>query len=259
MTNLTTVLGADYSPEYLQTQAVPLAQQLKETGIVMLPRFLNPTGLNALQKECQQLKVQAYTSQSSYNVYVQPDDPNFGPDSARNRRCKTTKRCVPNDRIPSDSVLRTVYDAPEFRNFIAQLVGAKGLFPYDDTLSSININYYDPGDALEWHFDNSDFTITLLAQTCRKGGVYEYCTDMRYTQDGEENYPLVEQILAGQVKPEQAFVNAGDLMIFRGNKSLHRVTPIEEGNRILITFNFNDRPGVALSEESRKTFFGRTK
>ena len=49
------------------------------------------------------------------------------------------------------------------------------------------------------------------------------------------------------------------LMIFKGNKSIHQVTAVEEGERILVTFNYNEESGVSLSEQSRKTFFGRIK
>jgi predicted 2-oxoglutarate/Fe(II)-dependent dioxygenase YbiX len=59
------------------------------------------------------------------------------------------------------------------------------------------------------------------------------------------------------VEPETQKAFAGDLMVFRGNKSLHQVTEVLEGERILITFNYNTKEGVSLSEKSRKTFFGR--
>ena len=49
------------------------------------------------------------------------------------------------------------------------------------------------------------------------------------------------------------------LMIFKGNKSIHQVTAVEEGERILVTFNYNESEGIPLSEQSRKTFFGRIK
>ena len=49
------------------------------------------------------------------------------------------------------------------------------------------------------------------------------------------------------------------LMIFKGNKSIHQVTAVEEGERILVTFNYNEAEGIPLSEQSRKTFFGRIK
>ncbi len=87
--------------------------------------------------------------------------------------------------------------------------------------------------------------------------MYQYFTDIRYKKDGTENYQLVEDILDNKILPNIQAACEGDLMIFKGNKSLHRVTDILDGERILVTFNFNNQKGLSLSEQSRKTFFGR--
>ena len=81
---------------------------------------------------------------------------------------------------------------------------------------------------------------------------------MRYKND-KEDYDLVEKILDKKVKGTRVNSLEGDLMIFKGNKSIHQVTAVEEGERILVTFNYNEESGVSLSEQSRKTFFGRIK
>jgi predicted 2-oxoglutarate/Fe(II)-dependent dioxygenase YbiX len=81
---------------------------------------------------------------------------------------------------------------------------------------------------------------------------------MRYKND-KEDYDLVEKILDKKVKGTRVNSIEGDLMIFKGNKSIHQVTAVEEGERILVTFNYNEESGVSLSEQSRKTFFGRIK
>ena len=96
-----------------------------------------------------------------------------------------------------------------------------------------------------------------VIKNCKKGGTYQYFTDMRYNQDGSENYHLVEDILDNKISPNLQSAFEGDLMIFKGNKSLHRVTRVIEGERILVTFNYNTQKGIPLSEQSRKTFFGR--
>jgi len=81
---------------------------------------------------------------------------------------------------------------------------------------------------------------------------------MRYKND-KEDYDLVEKILDKKVKGTRVNSIEGDLMIFKGNKSIHQVTAVEEGERILVTFNYNEESGVSLSEQSRRTFFGRIK
>ena len=65
----------------------------------------------------------------------------------------------------------------------------------------------------------------------------------------------IESILDENTVAETQKAQAGDLMVFRGNKSLHQVTEVIEGERILITFNYNTKKGISLSEESRRTFF----
>jgi len=62
---------------------------------------------------------------------------------------------------------------------------------------------------------------------------------MRYKND-KEDYDLVEKILDKKVKGTRVNSIEGDLMIFKGNKSIHQVTAVEEGERILVTFNYNE-------------------
>ena len=81
---------------------------------------------------------------------------------------------------------------------------------------------------------------------------------MRYDKEGNENYKLVEDVLNEKISPNVQSAYEGDLMIFKGNKSLHRVTQVNKGERILVTFNYNNKKGLPLSEQSRMTFFGRT-
>jgi alkylated DNA repair dioxygenase AlkB len=252
------VVGDRYNAEYFRDEAEELGQELRREGIVIMNDFLSEKALRALQREAALLKPKAYRSRSAYNLYVKPADPAFPQDSPRNRMFQTTKGCIPDDMVPEASLLRFIYDSPVIRDFLQRLLGVETLYPYADALSSININYYDVGDALEWHFDNADFAITLLVKRPTKGGAYQYFTDMRY-RNGEEDYERVRKCIDGEIPPQEQSLREGGLMIFRGNQSLHRVTKVEEGERVLITFNFNTTFDTSLSEKSRQTFFGRTK
>ena len=255
--DLKSILGEKYNDSFFE-QASSLSNVLNNEGILVFDSFISPKGLIKLQKEAAELKPNSYKSSSEYNVYVSDYDDKFPPESPRNRIMSTTKKCIPNDLIPKDSILQRLYDSSFLKSFFCDLLGKDNLYPYQDSLSSININYYDKGDALGWHFDNSDFTITLLVKNCTKGGVYEFFNDMRY-KDGKEDYDFVEKILDNEVSGTKVESLEGDLMIFKGNKSIHQVTAVEEGERILVTFNYNEKKGVSLSEQSRKTFFGRIK
>jgi len=255
--DLKSILGEKYKDRFFE-QASSFSNVLYKEGILVFDSFINHTGLIKLKKEAAELKPNSYKSSSEYNVYVSDYDDKFSPESPRNRIMSTTKKCIPNDLISEDSILQRLYDSRFLKDFFCELLDKENLYPYEDSLSSININYYDKGDALGWHFDNSDFTITLLVKNCTKGGVYEFFNNMRY-KDGKEDYDFVEKILDNEVSGIKVDSLEGDLMIFKGNKSIHQVTAVEEGERILVTFNYNEKMGVSLSEKSRKTFFGRVK
>ena len=256
-TYLKTMLGDQYD-EYFFRKGSKYSKILEKDGILIFNSFINNKALISLKKEAADLKDLSYKSASEYNVYVSEHDDSFPDNSPRNRIMSTSKKCVPNDLIPNNSILQTLYDSKIIRSFFMDLLNKKDLFPYSDTLSSININYYDEGDSLGWHFDNSDFTITLLIKNCNKGGIYEFFNDIRY-KDGKEDYTFIEKILDNKVTGTKVDSFEGDLMIFKGNKSIHQVTAVEEGERILVTFNYDEVEGIPLSEQSRKTFFGRIK
>jgi len=255
--NLKAILGEKYNDEFF-SNGDKYSEILESEGILIFNSFISNNGLAILQKEANDLKDLSYKSSSKYNVYVSEHDSSFSNNSPRNRIMSTSKKCIPNDLIPDNSILQKIYDSKIIRSFFKDLLNKNELYPYSDPLSSININYYDKGDALGWHFDNSDFTITLLVKNCEKGGIYEFFNDMRY-KDGKEDYGFVEKILDNKVSGTKVDSFEGDLMIFKGNKSIHQVTAVEEGERILVTFNYNEAEGIPLSEQSRKTFFGRIK
>ena len=55
-------------------------------------------------------------------------------------------------------------------------------------------------------------------------------------------------------------VDPGTLILFYGRNYLHRVTPVEsKKGRILVTLNYNLEEGIELSDNAKKTFFGRKK
>jgi hypothetical protein len=82
---------------------------------------------------------------------------------------------------------------------------------------------------------------------------------MRFDQEGNENYTLAESIVKWEKEAEKEIMKEWTLILFRGTESLHRVTTIEQWQRVLVTFCYNKKAGISLSETSRKTFFGRIK
>jgi len=126
-----------------------------------------------------------------------------------------------------------------------------------DPLARVNVMQYGAGDALNWHFDRSEFTTTLLLQAPDQGGAFEYRTDLRTAEDA--NYDGVARLLQGRdPKVQSMSLTAGTLNVFRGINTPHRVTPVEgESRRMIAVYSFYDRPGVMFSAEEQRGFYGR--
>ena len=231
---------------------------LDADGVLVLPGFISSDALETICAEGRAHQKLAYYTRDSHNIYLSPKDPSFPDHHPRNRLVISSKGCITDDQIPASSPLKVLYSAPVFLDFLCAVLGEKGLYEYADALSSINLHYADAGKELGWHFDNSSFAVTLLIQKPVAGGEFEYVKDVRNADAGDMNYAMAEKILNGEVATTRLSIEAGDLVLFRGRNSMHRVTPtIGEVTRMLTVLAYNSQPGVALSESARMTFYGR--
>ena len=137
-------------------------QRLDEHGVLTLPEFITPEALNKIAAESQARQDKAYFCKQSHSVYLGPDDDDFPAEHPKNRKVVSSKGCICDDDVSQESELRHLYDAAAFREFVMAVTGETALHPYADPLSSINIHYANHGEELGWHFDNSEFAITLL-------------------------------------------------------------------------------------------------
>ena len=231
---------------------------LEDSGCLMLKNFLKPQAVKLIRKEALLNQYLAYYCIQKHNVYLTTKDMDYEDNHPRNRNLKSSKGCITDDQVPTESLLRTLYDSLEFRNFLCAALGEDTLYEYADPLSSINIHYASRGQELAWHFDNSSFAITLLLQQADRGGDFQYLRNMRYTSKGDLDFESTRQVLDGKREPQNLRMEPGTLVLFRGLESIHRVTPVKgEKARILAVLAYNSKPGIKLSEEARMTFFGR--
>jgi hypothetical protein len=108
-----------------------------------------------------------------------------------------------------------------------------------------------------WHYDESQVTITLMIQEPESGGIFECVPDLR--NEDNDKYSKLGSILGGAEDGILSLpVEPGDILIFAGFYSLHRVTPVT-GNktRYVATLCYKDRPGVMNSSEVQQIFYGR--
>lgn len=228
-------------------------------GALAMPNFVTKTAIDNIRDEGIENQDKVYAKDEEHTVYLSPVDPDFAPDHPRNRLVTSSKGCITDDLIPEKSAMHTLYDAPEFRNFLCYVLGEEALYDYADPLSSINLHFAKKGQELGWHFDNSSFSITLMVQPPQKGGQFEYVERLRDSDAGDMNFDGVADVLDGRTPVKQLNMDAGALVFFRGRNAIHRVAPNEgERTRMLAVLAYNTEPGISLSEEARMTFYGRT-
>ncbi len=232
---------------------------LDADGALVLEGFFGEAMIRQVVEEFTGREGEAFYAGSTHNVYLTDRDPALPLDHVFNRQVVSSKGLIADDQVPQDSPLRTVYTDPSFRLFLCRALGIDELHPYADRLSSVNVHFASAGRELGWHFDNSSFAVTMLLQAPQAGGRFEYVPAVRDSAAGDLAFERVGRVLDGEEQPATLRFEPGDLVLFRGRDSLHRVTPtVGPTTRILVVFAYNDRPGVALSDSALQTFYGRT-
>ncbi len=239
-------------------------QTLSTQGALVLPGFFTHRMVEAvLVDSLARLDEAFFTVDATHNVYLTPPDPALADHHPFNRQVESTKGCLAHDQIPVESPLNAVYESEEFRDFLCQVLGLEAVYPYADAVSGINVHFHLDGQELGWHFDNSSFAVTTLMQAPESGGRFEYVANVREADSADPslamNFEGVGAVLDGHADVQVLDFQPGDLVLFRGRNSMHRVTP-SRGSvpRVLVVFAFNTEPGVGLSESAKLTFYGRT-
>ena len=233
--------------------------ELQKNSILFLNNFLAEKTLVNLQREAQILYNKAFYCSQNHNILLTEKNTQLDDSHPCNIEVVSDKGCVPHDLIPENSSLRKIYNSSLFINFIQSLLSVEKIYPYSDTLSSINYNYYEKNQQLGWHFDNASFAISLMIQSPALGGNFQYVVNARNIEKNILNVQLVDSVLKNKYPAKELRIEEGTLVLFYGSNYLHRVTPvISNKHRVLVTLNYNLQKNIELSENVRLTFFGRT-
>ena len=230
---------------------------LARDGMFNLVGLLRPEAIEKVIAEVTPLfEVNAFTHSRKHNIYFLPEVPGLPSDHPALQQFETINHTICSDQI-SNNVLVKLYQWAPFAAFLAAVMDKPALHQMDDPLARLNVMGYGQGEALNWHFDRSEFTTTLLLQSPEQGGEFQYRTGLR--SDEDPNYEGVAEFLKhGQASASTLRLNAGTLNVFRGKNTAHRVTPIEgERKRIIAVFSYYEQAGVQFSNEERVGFYGR--
>lgn len=230
--------------------------ELDAEGTTSLPGFVPPTvAAEIADRLAPRLGTEAFRHVRRHNIWFDPavDVP---PEHPALAEVETASSTLCGDQLAGTPV-DAVYRFPALAAFLAATTGRTRLHVMADRLAGLNVMGYGAGDGLNWHFDRSEFTTTLLLQQPDGGGVFEYRRGLR-DDDGDDLDGIAHLVRGSDPDVRTHHAEPGTLTIFRGTHTAHRVTPVEGDRlRIIAVLSYYDRPDVAMSPEERLGFYGR--
>ncbi|WP_406649098.1 2OG-Fe(II) oxygenase [Aliisedimentitalea scapharcae] len=230
---------------------------LERDGMFNLHELMHPHVAQQTAKSLSpSFATQSFRHERDHNIYFQDKIDGLADDHPALTRFKTSNLTLCADQLGGSALLR-LYDWPEFATFMAATMGKEDLFTMSDPLARVNVMSYCEGQELNWHFDRSEFTTTMLMQAPDQGGEFIYRTGLR--SDDDPNYDGVARMLRGDDPDVQSItLSPGTLNIFRGKNTPHRVGTVKgETPRVIAVFSFFDRPGVTFTPKDQIGFYGR--
>lgn len=260
--DISQVIDLDRYPIHVDGEArrqlvADVQKDVRSVGCAVIKQFVKSSAIVALVAEGDSIAHLGHRNFNRTNPYFTQLPPDL-PDAHPLRRFYDRSNAfVPADNFGDDSIIRAMYEWPSFAPFIQEVLEEPSFFRYADPLADVVINLAEEGNGFPWHFDTNNYTVTLAIQNAEQGGEFEYSPNLRTPT--YENYDGVGRVLDGdQTLIHSLHLEPGDLQIFKGRYSLHRVTPLSGPTmRYVAIFSFTEMEGVVGSPERTKQLYGR--
>jgi hypothetical protein len=220
---------------------------LRHEALFTLPGFLRPEAAAAMAAEMEtrvpySARYEAQRGSYSDDGKVRPAD----------HPLRIKHRCsyhqVLNHQISNDSDLRRVYCWEPLREFLRQVMGYETFHRSECPHLALSSKVAGEGDVDGWHFDGNDVVFSILLKAPHGGGAFQYLSVQR--SDTEDYYDAMTKAFSGDdglVKTARLAV--GDLNVFQGDQTLHRVSPVEgTEKRVVALFCYDRQPGTNFGE-----------
>ncbi len=234
-------------------------RELRADGCAVIKDFVRSPALDVLASEIRNRKHRTHYSTQTINPYFHTEpDPAYPDDHPVNTFLERSSGFIPGDAWERGCATDVIFRAPELSHFLADCLEIPQLHCYADPLAGLTSNILDPGQQFTWHFDTNDFAVTVLVDEADEGGLFEYVPDIRSA--GDEGFEHIAEVLAGGRDGVVTLdLRPGDMQIFRGRYSLHRVSRVGAGSRPrhAAIFAYTERPGVIGRVARTRQLFGR--
>ena len=208
-------------------------ESLATNGVCLLDGFLTDKAIESGLAAATVGRTSAWTANQEHNPYFVAVPDNADPQHPYALMQRSVQHAIAYDLMPADSLLRALYESPELLSLVAAALDRETLYRSSDPLDALDISLFDPGDELGWHFDNSEFSVTIMLQDAEAGGYFEYIPATRTRTD--ERFAEISAFLrgvggvggAGLLKETRLAPQPGTLSLFQGHLAMHRVSPVE--------------------------------
>lgn len=244
------------SPAYAALVAECRAR-LAVDGMFDLPGFMRPEMVRKAATDVgPAMASESFRHARSHNIYFRDSVEGLAPDHPALTKVETVNHTLCADQLPGNPVI-ALYEWQPFVSFLAATMGKDELHCMQDPMARVNVQASRHGEALNWHFDRSEFTTTILLQAPQEGGELEFRKDLRSADD--PNFDGVAAVLRGEDPlVTKAALKPGALNVFRGVNTLHRVVQVKGPvERLVAIFAYFDRPGVVMTAKEQQGFYGR--
>ncbi|HTY16270.1 MAG TPA: hypothetical protein VMH82_00940 [Myxococcota bacterium] len=231
--------------------------QLAASGACELSGFLTAEATERMTGESEALIPLGHFADTPATVYIDLPDPSLPEGHPRRVIGRSAVSAVAYDLIPPAHALRRLYEWAPLTAFVAAALGKPRLHPYADPFGALNVAVMKDGDELFWHFDQTDFVVSIALRSAETGGDFEYAPLIR--RPGDENYAGVQRVLEGDRAPVRTIpMTPGTLLLFEGRCSMHRVTPIRGGvERLVALLAYDTKPDTVSSPLLQQVRYGR--
>jgi hypothetical protein len=234
------------------------SRAMRSDGLTLFDDFLRPTALADVVDEARRLSPLGHFSETFSSPYLSAPDPTRPPTDPRSHRQRAALSAVAFDEFPTDSPLRRLYESRDVAALVAAVLGVERLHRYADPLGALSLAVMRDGDELGWHFDFSEFVVSLCIQDPTGGGTFDVVPGIRGPDPATDTDVL--RVLHGEHPGvRQLPLRPGTLVLFAGRNSLHRVPPIRgEVDRLVALLSYDTRPDTDSTDELKLIRYGRT-
>ena len=230
-------------------------EQVEATGACELPDFVPSEATAAVAAETAKVADRAHHHEGKSTPYLELPDEHWPEGHPRKRWDAFSLAALPYADVPE--TLQRLYTWDPLMEFVRRALGLAEIHRYADPLGCCSVNVFQPGDRQNWHFDHTDFVVSIALQAAEAGGDFFFTPKVRSPE--AERYDDVARVLDGDdADAVRVPMRPGTLVLFQGRYSLHRVSRVEGTRpRLVALLAYDTKPGTCASPLLQQARYGR--